>query len=202
ALPSPSGRGQGEGSIIRVTSTLEALQTLALTVRRRLGMTIIGVTGSAGKTTTKEMTAAVLGKKFTVLRSAGNLNNEFGMPLCLLRAERYQNIGVLEMGMSAKGEIRRLALIAEPNEGVVTNVNPVRLEFFKSIDEIAEAKAELIEGLHEPKVAYLSNDDSRVRAMGRNFMGKIVTFGVKSGAAFKVQEIGRASCRERERSRG
>src|SRR5438093_629687 len=80
ASPSPSGRGQGEGSIIRVTSTLEALQTLALTVRRRLGMTIIGVTGSAGKTTTKEMTAAVLGKKFTVLRSAGNLNNEFGMP--------------------------------------------------------------------------------------------------------------------------
>src|SRR5439155_1513495 len=105
ASPSPSGRGQGEGSIIRVTSTLEALQTLALTVRRRLGMTIIGVTGSAGKTTTKEMTAAVLGKKFTVLRSAGNLNNEFGMPLCLLRAERYQNFAVREMGMSNKYRI-------------------------------------------------------------------------------------------------
>ena len=69
-----------------------------------------------------------------------NLNNEFGMPLCLLRVERYQNIGVLEMGMSAKGEIRKLASIAEPNEGVVTNVNPVHLEFFKSIDEIAEAE--------------------------------------------------------------
>ena len=189
ASPSPSGRGQGEGSIIRVTSTLEALQTLALRVRRRLGMTIIGVTGSAGKTTTKEMTAAVLGKKFTVLRSAGNLNNEFGMPLCLLRAERYQNIGVLEMGMSAKGEIRKLALIAEPNEGVVTNVNPVHLEFFKSIDEIAEAKAELLEGLHEPKVAYLNNDDPRVRAMARNFAGKVITYGVKSVARFKVQQI-------------
>src|SRR5207247_403954 len=146
--------GQGEGCLIRVPSTIEALQNLARDVRRRWGVTIIGVTGSAGKTTTKEMTAAVLGKKFTVLRSVGNLNNEFGLPLCLLRAERYQTIGVLEMGMSAKGEIRKLASIAEPNEGVVTNVNPVHLEFFKSVDEIAEAKAELIEGLHDPKVAY------------------------------------------------
>src|SRR5436309_10819603 len=186
--PSPPGRGQGEGSLIRVRSTLEALQTLARTVRRRLGMTIIGVTGSAGKTTTKEMTAAVLGKKFTVLRSVGNLNNEFGLPLCLLRAERYQNVGVLEMGMSAKGEIRKLASIAEPNEGVVTNVNPVHLEFFKSIDEIAEAKAELVEGLHDPKIAYLNSDDSRVRAMARKTDGKIVTYGVKSVASFKVQQ--------------
>jgi UDP-N-acetylmuramoyl-tripeptide--D-alanyl-D-alanine ligase len=187
--PSPTGRGQGEVPTIRVPSTIEALQTLAREVRRRWGMTIIGVTGSAGKTTTKEMVAAVLGKKFTVLRSVGNLNNEFGLPLCLLRAERYQNIGVLEMGMSAKGEIRKLASIAEPNEGVVTNVNPVHLEFFKSVDEIAQAKAELIEGLHEPKVAYLNNDDSRVRAMARNFTGKVVTYGVKALAAFKVQQI-------------
>src|SRR2546427_1551412 len=183
-----SGPGDGPATI-RVPSTLEALQGLARTVRRLWGMPIIGVTGSAGKTTTKEMTAAVLGKKFTVLRSVGNLNNEFGLPLCLLRAERYQNIGVLEMGMSAKGEIRKLAAIAEPNEGVVTNVNPVHLEFFKSVDEIAEAKAELIAGLHEPKVAYLNNDDSRVRAMARNFNGRVITYGVKSSAAFRVQQI-------------
>src|SRR5262249_43730594 len=110
-----SGRRPGEGAVIHVSSTIEALQNVARDVRRRWGMPIIGVTGSAGKTTTKEMTAAVLGKKFTVLRSVGNLNNEFGLPLCLLRVERYQNIGVLEMGMSAKGEIRRLASIAEPN---------------------------------------------------------------------------------------
>src|SRR5215471_15786834 len=178
-----------EGSFIRVSSTIEALQNLARAVRRRWGNPIIGVTGSAGKTTTKEMIAAVLGKKFTVLRSVGNLNNEFGLPLCLLRVERYQNIGVLEMGMSAKGEIRKLASIAEPNEGVVTNVNPVHLEFFKSIDEIAEAKAELIEGLHDPKVAYLNNDDARVRAMAQRFSGKMVAYGVKSSASFKVQQI-------------
>jgi UDP-N-acetylmuramoyl-tripeptide--D-alanyl-D-alanine ligase len=174
---------------IQVGSTVEALQQLARTVRRLWGMPIIGVTGSAGKTTTKEMIAAVLGKKFTVLRSVGNLNNEFGMPLCLLRVERYQNIAVLEMGMSAKGEIRKLASIAEPNEGVVTNVNPVHLEFFKSVDDIAEAKAELVEGLHDPKVAYLNSDDSRVRAMARKTDGKIVTYGVKSVASFKVQQI-------------
>src|SRR6516162_208549 len=176
-------------STIRVKSTVEALQTLATEVRRRWGKPIIGITGSAGKTTTKEMVAAVLGKKFTVLRSMGNLNNEFGLPLCLLRVERYQNIGVLEMGMSARGEIRKLASIAEPNEGLVTNVNPVHLEFFKSVDEIAEAKAELLEGLHDPKVGYLNNDDSRVRAMSRKFSGKIITYGIKSVAAFKVQQI-------------
>src|SRR6185295_3002180 len=135
------------------------------------------------------MISAVLGKKFTVLRSVGNLNNEFGLPLFLLRVERYQNIGVLEMGMSAKGEIRKLASIAEPNEGVVTNVNPVHLEFFKSVDEIAEAKGELVEGLHAPKVAYLNSDDSRVRAMARKTDGKIVTYGVKSVASFKVQQV-------------
>ena len=127
----------GAQPMIHVRSTVAALQTLARHIRRQWRNPIIGVTGSAGKTTTKEMIAAVLGKKFSILRSVGNLNNEFGLPLCLLRVERHQNIGVLEMGMSAKGEIRRLASIAEPNEGVVTNVNPVHLEFFKSVDEIA-----------------------------------------------------------------
>jgi len=175
--------------VIKVRSTVDALQALARTVRRRWGRPIVGVTGSAGKTTTKEMTAAVLGKRFTVLRTIGTLNNELGVPLTLLRAERYQDIGVLEMGMSAKGEIRKLASIAEPNEGLITNVNPVHLEFFKSVDEIAEAKAELLEGLSEPRTGYLNNDDSRVRAMARKFNGKIVTYGVKSVASFKVMQI-------------
>src|SRR5579884_4120874 len=175
--------------LIRVHSTVEALQHLARDVRRRWGMPIIGVTGSAGKTTTKETIAAVLSKKYTVLRSVGNLNNEYGLPLCLLRVEKYQTIGVLEMGMSAKGEIRKLASIAEPNQGVVTNVNPVHLQFFKSIDEIAEAKDELILGPREPRIAYLNNDDPRVRAMARKFTGTIVTYAMKSLAAFKVQQV-------------
>src|SRR5262245_50752996 len=173
--------------IIRVASPIDALRTLARSVRRKWGKPIIGVTGSAGKTTTKEIIATVLSKRFSVFKSVGNLNNEFGLPLCLLRVEPSQNFGVLEMGMSAKGEIRRLASIAEPNEGVITNVNPVHLEFFDSVDAIAEAKAELLEGLVEPRRAFLNNDDSRVRAMARKFDGKIVTFGIKSVAAFKVE---------------
>jgi UDP-N-acetylmuramoyl-tripeptide--D-alanyl-D-alanine ligase len=176
-------------NVVRVRSTLEALQNLARFVRRQWGGPIVGVTGSAGKTTTKEMIAAVLAKKFTVLRSIGNFNNEFGLPLCLLRIGPSQTMAVLEMGMSAKGEIRRLAAIAEPNEGVITNVNPVHLEFFDSIEGIAEAKAELLDGLVEPRVAYLNNDDPRVRAMAGRFTGKVVTYGVSSGAAFQAQQL-------------
>ena len=178
-----------EFGVIKVGSPIAALQALGQHVRRRWARPIIGVTGSAGKTTTKDMIGAVLSRKFKVLRTIGSLNNEFGVPLTLLRLEPDHEIGVLEMGMSAKGEIRRLAEIAEPNEGLITNVNPVHLEFFKSVDEIAEAKAELLEGLFEPRTAYLNNDDSRVRAMARKFDGRIVTYGVKTAAAFKVQDI-------------
>jgi len=176
-------------NVVRVSSTVEALQNLARFVRRRWGGPIVGVTGSAGKTTTKEMIAAVLSRKFKVLRSIGNFNNEFGLPLCLLRIDRSQTMGVLEMGMSAKGEIRALAAIAEPNEGVITNVNPVHLEFFDSIEGIAEAKAELLAGLVEPRIAYLNNDDSRVRAMAGKFSGKVVSYGVESAATFRAHQV-------------
>ena len=178
-----------EFNVVRVRSTVEALQNLARFVRRRWAGPIVGVTGSAGKTTTKEMIATVLGRKYTVLRSAGNFNNEFGLPLCLLRIEPSQTMAVLEMGMSAKGEIRRLAEIAEPNEGVITNVNPVHLEFFESIEGIAEAKAELLAGLVEPRVAYLNNDDPRVRAMADRFTGKVVSYGIASDATFHAHRL-------------
>jgi UDP-N-acetylmuramoyl-tripeptide--D-alanyl-D-alanine ligase len=175
--------------VVKVGSTVDALQTLARFVRRQWGRPIVGVTGSAGKTTTKEMIAAVLSRKFTVLRSIGNLNNEFGLPLCLLRVEPIQTMAVLEMGMSAKGEIRKLAGIAEPNAGVITNVNAVHLEFFDSIDGIAAAKAELLEGLIEPRVAFLNFDDPRVRAMAGKFSGKVVSYGIESEAMFKAHHV-------------
>jgi UDP-N-acetylmuramoyl-tripeptide--D-alanyl-D-alanine ligase len=184
-----SGTPTPSSGVIRVASTTGALAQLALSVRRKWGRPIIGVTGSAGKTTTKEMIAAVLSKKYNVLRSIGNLNNEFGLPLCLLRVHPEQTIAVLEMGMSARGEIRRLASIAEPNEGVVTNVNPVHLEFFESIDGIAEAKRELIEGLVPPGTAYLNNDDSRVRAMSKGFNGRVVGYGIATAADFKASGV-------------
>jgi UDP-N-acetylmuramoyl-tripeptide--D-alanyl-D-alanine ligase len=175
--------------VVRVNSTVEALQNLARTVRRLWGGPIVGVTGSVGKTTTKEMIAAVLSRRYSVLRSVGNLNNEFGLPLCLLRVEPAQTMAVLEMGMSAAGEIRRLASIAEPNEGVITNVNPVHLEFFDSIEGIAAAKAELLEGLVDPRVAYLNYDDARVRAMAGKFDGKVISYGLGSEATFKGEDF-------------
>jgi UDP-N-acetylmuramoyl-tripeptide--D-alanyl-D-alanine ligase len=180
--------GQSQG-VIKVRSTLTALQDLAQAVRQRWGKPLIGVTGSAGKTTTREMIAVVLAKRFSVLKSIGNLNNDFGLPLCLLRVEPSHEIGVLEMGMSAKGEIRRLASIAEPNEGLITNVNPVHLEFFESVDAIADAKAELLEGLVEPRRGYLNNDDPRVRGMANRFKGEVVTYGIQSAADFKVDSV-------------
>jgi len=189
ALVSTDVEDAGSLPIVRVKSTIEALHLLARAVRRKWGRPIIGITGSVGKTTTKEMIAAVLGKRHRVLRTAGNLNNEYGLPLSLLRAEPYHDAAVLEMGMSAPGEIRRLTSISEPNEGVITNVNPAHLEFFRSVDEIAAAKAELLEGLVGERRAYLNNDDSRVRRMARHFDGEIVTFGVKSVAAFHVTRI-------------
>jgi UDP-N-acetylmuramoyl-tripeptide--D-alanyl-D-alanine ligase len=175
--------------VVRVNSTVDALQDLARAVRRQWGGPIVGVTGSAGKTTTKEMVAAVLSRRFTVLRSVGNLNNEFGLPLCLLRVERAQTMAVLEMGMSAAGEILKLASIAEPNEGVITNVNPVHLEFFDSIEGIAAAKAELLQGLVGDRVGYLNYDDPRVRAMAGKFTGKVVSYGLEADAMFKGQNI-------------
>src|SRR5581483_454354 len=109
---------------------------------------IAGITGSVGKTTTKEILAALLGARFHVLKSEGNLNNEYGLPLTLFRLEDTHEAAVLEMGMSRRGELSRLAAIAKPDVGVVTRVSPAHLEFFASVDEIALAKRELIEGLN------------------------------------------------------
>jgi UDP-N-acetylmuramoyl-tripeptide--D-alanyl-D-alanine ligase len=174
---------------IRVESTTAALGRLARQIRKRWGRTVIGVTGSVGKTTTKEMVAALLDLRYGVHRSRGNLNNELGLPLSLTAVGDEHDLMVLEMGMSHGGEISRLAKIALPNEGVVTNVNPVHLEFFDSIDEIAAAKAELIQGLVGDKRAYLNADDHRVRAMANGFDGEVVTWGRSAEANFQIRQI-------------
>ncbi|HUY14444.1 MAG TPA: UDP-N-acetylmuramoyl-tripeptide--D-alanyl-D-alanine ligase [Terriglobia bacterium] len=178
-----------DAELIPVSGTTTALQRLAQTVRRRWGKRLVGVTGSTGKTTTKEMIAAVLAARFRVLKSPGNLNNQFGVPLSLLALEPDHEIAVLEMGMSAAGEIASLASMAGPQTGVVTNVAPVHLEFFESVESIARAKRELIEGLEPPRAAILNFDDDRVRRFTEGFDGRVLTFGFKPGAQFRCLEM-------------
>ncbi len=177
--------------LFAVENTLGALQGLAQSVRRGWGKRVAGVTGSTGKTTTKEILAAVAGAGRRVVRSEGNLNNEYGVPLTLLRLEEEDEAAVVELGMSHRGEIARLCEISEPELGVVTNVAPVHLEFFGSVEEIAEAKRELVEGLAGPEpVAVLNADDERVARFGEKFRGRVLTFGLKNqAAAYRAENV-------------
>lgn len=169
---------------------LRAMQTLARQVRRTWGKRVIGVTGSAGKTTTKEAISTVLSSKFSVLRSAGNLNNHFGVPLQLLRLQPEHDVAVIEMGMNHAGEIAALCRIAEPNWGVVSNVGPVHLEFFADgIDGIARAKQELVDALPPDGIAFLNADDERVAAMAAGRGGRAVLYGTRPGADVRGEEI-------------
>ncbi len=178
-----------KSKLIAVNDTLVALQQLAAAVRRLWGKPLIGVTGSAGKTTTKEIIAHVLSTKHTVLKSQGNLNNHFGLPLQLLKLEPEHEIAVIEMGMSHAGEITALAKLAKPDCGVVTLVAPVHLEFFGSIADIARAKYELIESLPAGGIAVLNADDAYVSQFGRDFHGKVVTFGLHKLADLSAKKI-------------
>jgi len=173
---------------------LRAMQQLANHVRKVWVVRVIGVTGSAGKTTTKECIAQVLSTKFNVLKSEGNLNNQFGMPLQLLKLEPEHEVAVIEMGMNHAGEIRALAKIAEPDWGVVSNVAPVHLEHFADgIEGIARAKYELIEALPVDGVAILNGDDERVAVFGRGMEGRVVLYGTVGRTdvrAIAIEEAG------------
>ena len=172
-----------------VDDTLVALQTLASAVRRLWGKPLIGVTGSTGKTTTKEAIAHLLSTRFRVLKSEGNFNNHFGLPLMLLKIESEHDIAVIEMGMSHAGEIAALARIAQPEIGVVTNVAPVHLEFFESVAGIARAKYELIAALPAGGTAVLNGDDKYVSQFGRDFKGKVVLYGLQASADVRAENI-------------
>ena len=184
-----------EARLLRVPDTdadcvLGSMQILANRVRRAWGGRVIGVTGSAGKTTTKECVAAVLATKFKVLKTEGNFNNHFGLPLTLLRLEPEHEVAVLEMGMNHAGEIRALAKIAEPNWAVVSNVAAVHLEFFDDgIEGIARAKYELVEALPADGLAFLNADDERVREFGKGMGDRAVLFGTSEKAAVRAVQI-------------
>jgi UDP-N-acetylmuramoyl-tripeptide--D-alanyl-D-alanine ligase len=157
---------------------LLALQLLATHVRRRWGRRVVAITGSAGKTTTKEAVAAALGAKFRVLKSQGNLNNAFGLPLQLLRLMPEHEVAVVEMGMNHSGEIAALTRIASPDWGVITNVGTAHIEnFAEGQAGIARAKFELIAALPSNGVAFLNCDDEYAAQFGRDFPGRVVYFG-------------------------
>jgi UDP-N-acetylmuramoyl-tripeptide--D-alanyl-D-alanine ligase len=182
-------RYSNHSRLLPVEGTLMALQTLAAAVRRIWGKPLIGITGSAGKTTTKEAIAHVLSARFNVLKSEGNFNNHFGLPLMLLKLQPEHDLAVIEMGMSHAGEIRALAKIAQPEIGVVTNVAPVHLEFFDSLAGIARAKYELIESLPPNGTAVLNADDEYVSQFGRDFKGKVITYGTNPTAEVRAENI-------------
>ena len=175
--------------LLAVDDTLVALQTLATAMRRLWGKPVVGITGSVGKTTTKEAIAHVLSSHYKVLKSEGNLNNHFGLPLMLLKLQPEHEIAVIEMGMSHAGEIAALAKIAQPETGVVTVVAPVHLEFFDSIAGIARAKYELIESLPASGTAVLNADDQYVSQFGRDFKGKVVLYGTRVPADVRGENI-------------
>jgi UDP-N-acetylmuramoyl-tripeptide--D-alanyl-D-alanine ligase len=175
--------------ILAVPDTLDALQKLGRTVRQLWNKTVIAVTGSAGKTTTKEAIARLLAAKYRVLKSEGNLNNHYGLPLQLLRLEPGHDLAVVELGMNHAGEIRALAALAGPNVGIVTCVAPVHLGFFNSVADIARAKYELIQSLPATGTAVLNADDEYVSRFGRDFSGRVVTFGINHPADVRADAI-------------
>jgi UDP-N-acetylmuramoyl-tripeptide--D-alanyl-D-alanine ligase len=185
----PAQSGLTKTGLLAVDDTLIALQTLAAAVRKLWGKTAIGITGSVGKTTTKEAMAHLLSTHHRVHKTKGNFNNHFGLPLGLLTLEPEYDLAVVEMGMSHAGEIAALARIAQPNEGVVTTVAPVHLEFFDSLAGIARAKYELIESLAHGGTAILNGDDPYVSQFGRDFKGKVVMFGMKPTADVRAENI-------------
>jgi|SRR5579859_1373255 len=175
--------------LLHVEDTIKALQSLGAAARRLWGKPLLAVTGSAGKTTTKEILAELLATRFRVMKSSGNLNNHIGLPLQLLKLEAEHDIAVVEMGMNHAGEIRALGTLAHHDVAVVTVVAPVHLEFFESLKEIARAKYEIIETLHSGGVAVLNADDDYVCQFGRGFKGKVFTFGIHRAADVSAQKI-------------
>ncbi len=190
--PPTVGEGGERGVEIRVEDTALALQELAKAVRRSAGVKVVAITGSLGKTTAKEATAAALGARFRVLKSAGNLNNLYGLPLSILKLDG-EEVAVLEMGMSAPGEIARLTEIARPDVGVLLNVAEVHREFFPSLEAIAKAKGELFDGLAGEAVAVVNADDPLVLEEARRFSGRQVRFGIGEKAELRARELVRTS---------
>ena len=193
------GRADG-GILLRVADTGDALRAVAARAREDWGRTVVAITGSGGKTTTKDVAAELLSGSRTVAKSEGNLNNEYGLPLSLLRVPADSSVAVVEIGINHAGEMGPLAGIAAPDIGVVTNVGAAHLGNFASVDEIGREKGRLIEALGKGGTAVLNADDPRVASFRNLHKGPTVTFGVERPAdvrAEHVEELGAEGIRFR-----
>jgi UDP-N-acetylmuramoyl-tripeptide--D-alanyl-D-alanine ligase len=175
--------------LVQVGDPVAALQALAHEALARRPVKVVGVTGSVGKTTTKEFAAALLATRFRVLKSEGNYNNHLGLALSLLRLDPADEAAVLEMGMSAPGEIRTLTRIAPPDIAVITNINPVHLQFFAGLEEIAQAKKEILDGAAPGATAVLDGDDPLVAKIAAGFPGRKLTFGRGGGCDVRAEAL-------------
>jgi len=179
-----------EGAALFITSDpLDALQRLATTWRCKHEVRTIGVTGSVGKTTVKELLASVLSRRWRVLKSEANLNTEIGIPLTLLNLRDEHQLAVLEFGMYLPGDIALLARISKPTVGVVTNVSPVHLERVRSFGRIVGAKAELVEALPADGLAVLNGDDANVAAMSRRTRARSVLYGLSEQCDIRATDV-------------
>jgi UDP-N-acetylmuramoyl-tripeptide--D-alanyl-D-alanine ligase len=179
----------GPPLLIVVDDTTRALQDVARDVRRRSGSQVVAITGSAGKTTTKEVSAEFLSSRYRVFRNKGNLNNHIGLPLSLLELRSRPEVAVVELGMNHPGEIRTLVHIATPDVRVWTNVGDAHLGFFESGDAIADAKAEILEEAGPATLLVANANDARVMARVPQFAGRVVTFGIETQADVSATNV-------------
>jgi UDP-N-acetylmuramoyl-tripeptide--D-alanyl-D-alanine ligase len=174
---------------IKVKDTLKALQGLAEFHRSQFNLSVLAITGTNGKSTTKEMTAAVANSQFRVLKTDGNKNNHIGLPLTLFNLNADHEVAVLEMGMSAKGEIKQLAEIAKPKVGIITNISEGHLESLPTIKDVQEAKGELFQSLQKEGTAIINADDPLVLELSQSLRSNIVTYGIKNSADIQADNV-------------
>ncbi len=179
----------GIKNIFPVEDTLFSLQEIAMAHRKRFSVPLVGITGSNGKTTTKEMVAGILKEKGPVLKNEGNLNNHIGVPLTLLKMNGSHRSAVIEMGMSAPGEIEALTRIAGPDIGIITNIGPAHLEFLGGMDNVAHAKGELLATMNQQGTAVLNADDRYFEMLKNKFGGAVRSFGTETKADVTARDI-------------